>query len=82
MKAVTFLLLNFCQMFLKHCSPIFLLPFYVCPVFAEKVHIRCEVVIVLIILCACFNTALFDIKSAAWYQKVLTVEMSADVKAA
>ena len=34
----------------------------------------------LIILCGCFNTALFDIKSAAWYQKVLTVEMSADVK--
>jgi len=46
----------------------------------EEVHIHCEVVIVLIILCACFNTALFDIKSAAWYQKVLTAEMSADVK--
>jgi uncharacterized membrane protein len=80
MKAVTFLLHNFHQMFLKHCSPIFPLPFYVCPVLPEKVHIHC-VVIVLIILCACFNTALFDIKSAAWYQKVLTVEMSADVKA-
>ena len=82
MKAATFLLFNFCQMFLKHFSPIFPLPFYVCPVLPEEVHIHCEVVIVLIMLRACFNTALFDIKSAAWYQKVLTVKMSADVKAA
>jgi len=67
-------------MFLKHCSPVFPLPFYVCTVLPEEVHICCEAVIVLIILCACFNTVLFDIKSAAWYQKVLT-EMSADVKA-
>jgi hypothetical protein len=49
--------------------------FYVCPVLPEEVHIHCEVVIVLVILCACFNIALFDIKSAAWYQKVLTAEM-------
>ena len=79
MKAVTLLVPYFCQMFLKHCS-LFPLPFYVCPVLLEEVHIRCEV-IVLIIFCACFDTALFDIKSAAWCQKVLTVEMSADVKA-
>jgi len=79
MKAVTLLLLYFCQMFLKHCS-VFPLPFYVCTVLPEEVHICCDV-IVQIILCACFNTALFDVKSAAWYQKVFTVEMSADVKA-
>jgi hypothetical protein len=81
MKAVAFLFLYFCQMFLKHCSPIFPLPFYVCPGLPEEVHIHCEVVILLIILCACFNTSLFDIKSAACYQKVLSAEMSADVKA-
>ena len=81
MKAVAFLLLYFCQMFLKHCSPISPLPFYVCPGLPEVVPIHCEVVIVLILLCACFNTALFDIKSAAWYQKVLTAEMSVEVKA-
>jgi hypothetical protein len=80
MKAVAFLLLYFCQMFVKHCSPVFPLPFYVCPGLPEVVHIHCEVVIVLIILCVCFNTALFDIKNAACYQMVLTAEMSADVK--
>jgi hypothetical protein len=80
-KAVTFLLLNFCQMFLKHGSPIFLLTFCIRPLLPGEIHIHCEVVIVLIILCACFNTAVLDIKSAEWYWKVLTAEMSADVKA-
>jgi len=81
MKAVTLLLLYFCQMLLKHSSPGFQLPFYGCPVLPEELCIHCKVVILLIILCACFNTALFDKKSAAWYQKVLTLEMSTDVKA-